>query len=63
MAPELAPKAAQLEPEPEPAKPAGFLEIHTPMVATDGVFCSTDCFVLSIDGARFIPDELAITNV
>eukprot|EP01043_Picozoa_sp_COSAG02_P075433 COSAG02_NODE_15554_length_1160_cov_3.098021_2_plen_93_part_00 len=70
MAPELAPKAAETEPapapelEPEPeAAPPGFLEIHTPMVATDGVFRSSDCFVLSIDGARFIPDELAITNV
>ena len=65
-APALAPKAAQPEPQPEPEpepEPAGFLEVHRPMVATDGVFRSMDCFVLFIDGARFIPDGLAITNV
>ena len=61
-APELPPKAAEPEPEPEP-EPAGFLGVRRPMVATDGVFCSKDCFVLFIDGARFIPDGLAITNV
>ena len=62
-APELAPpQAAQSEPEPEPELP-GFLEVHTPLVATDGVFCTSDCFVLYIDGARFIPDELVVTNV
>ena len=69
-APELdAPRAAQQpepepgpEPEPEPG-PAGFLEVHSILKATDGVFGAPDCFALCIDGARFLPPELAVTNV
>jgi hypothetical protein len=41
----------------------GFVEVHLPMKETDGEFGAKDGFAMYVDGARFVPDSLAVTNV
>ncbi len=40
-----------------------FLEVHLPMKETDGEFGAKDGFAMYVDGARFVPETLAVTNV
>ena len=42
---------------------AGFIATSTPMRETDGVFGAKDGFAMFVDGARFIPESLCVTNV
>jgi hypothetical protein len=41
----------------------GFVEVHFPMKETDGEFGAKDGFAMYVDGARFVPESLAVTNV
>jgi hypothetical protein len=45
-----------------PSGPA-FLEVSNPLTESDGEFGPKDGFALCIDGARFIPPNLCLTNI
>lgn len=76
--PEPPPEPEAAEPRPQPrededlvlqaetddgAPGTGFIEVNLPMKETDGEFGAKDGFTMYVDGARFVPESLAVTNV